>query len=162
MFKNFFITAWRNLYRNKLFTLLNIAGLATGVTVCLFMSVWLKRELSFDNFHPNGDAIFRISNTFKSESESFSQAPSGPALGAQLPRLLPSVKSACRFFTNVYKIKSGNNQFIESHAAIVDSNFFSFFGFKLKKGNAQQCLMSQNDIVVTENMAKKYFGDNDA
>ncbi len=162
MFKNYFMTAWRNLSRNKVFTLLNISGLAIGVTVCLFMSVWLQRELSFDNFHPNGNSIFRISNTFKSESESFSQAPSGPAFGAQLPKLLPSVKSACRIFNDVNKIKYGNNQFIESNVISVDSNFFSFFGFKLKKGNAKQCLQSQNNIVITQNMAKKYFGNENA
>src|SRR5450432_3949273 len=105
MFKNFFLAAWRNLSRNKVFTLLNILGLAIGVAVCLFMAVWLQRELSFDNFHPNGDAIFRLSNTFKSESESFSQAPSGPAFGAQLPTRLPVVKSACRLFGDQYKVK---------------------------------------------------------
>src|SRR3954454_14990668 len=102
MSKNFFLTAWRNLSRSKLLSLLNITGLAIGVTVCLFMIVWLQRELSFDNFHPNANAIFRISNIFKSESESFSQAPSGPAFAAQLPRLLPSVKSACRVFQDAY------------------------------------------------------------
>ncbi len=160
MIRSYFISAWRNLSRNKTFTLLNITGLAIGVTVCLFMSVWLQRELSFDNFHSNGDAIFRVSNIFKSESESFSQAPSGPAFGAQLPKLLPSVKSACRVFNEVYKIKSGNNQFIESKAISVDSNFFSFFSFKLKEGNTKQCLQSQNNIVITESMAKKYFGNN--
>jgi putative ABC transport system permease protein len=159
MFKNYFITAWRNLSRSKIFTLLNITGLTIGVTVCLFMIVWLQRELSFDNFHPNGNAIFRVSNTFKSESESFSQAPSGPAFGAQLPKLLPSVKSACRVFNDTYKIKSGNHHFIESNVVSVDSNFFSFFGFKLKKGNAKQCLQSQNNIVITENTANKYFGN---
>lgn len=159
MLKSFFTTAWRNLSRNKLFTLLNIAGLATGVAVCLFMAVWLQRELSFDNFHPDADAIFRIANTFKSESESFSQAPSGPAFGARLPKELPSVKSACRVFNDAYKIKYGGNQFIEPNVITVDSNFFSFFGFKLKQGNAQQCLQSADRIVVTERMAKKYFGD---
>jgi len=159
MLRNFFITAWRNLSRNKIFTLLNITGLATGVTVCLFMFVWLQRELSFDDFHPNGDAIFRISNTFKSESESFSQAPSGPAFGAQISNLLPSVKSACRIFNDSYKIKSGNNQFIESNAISVDSNFFQFFGFKLRQGSATQCLQSQNNIVLSEKMAQKYFGN---
>jgi len=159
MLRNFFITAWRNLSRNKIFTLLNITGLATGVTVCLFMFVWLQRELSFDDFHPHGDAIFRISNTFKSESESFSQAPSGPAFGAQISNLLPSVKSACRIFNDSYKIKSGNNQFIESNAISVDSNFFRFFGFKLEQGNATQCLQSQNNIVLSEKMAQKYFGN---
>src|SRR6476620_3840012 len=98
MIKNFFLIAWRNLSRNKLLSLLNITGLAIGVAVCLFMVIWLQRELSFDNFHPNGDAIFRISNTFKSESESFSQAKNGHELGEQLPRLLTTVKSASSFF----------------------------------------------------------------
>jgi len=84
MLKNFFTTAWRNLLKNKTYAFLNITGLAIGVAVCLLIGVWLHRELSFDNFHPKNDEIFRISNTFKSESESFSQAPSGPAFG-QLP-----------------------------------------------------------------------------
>ena len=158
MIKNFFLTAWRNLSRNKLLSVLNITGLAIGVAVCLFMIVWLQRELSFDDFHPNAKSIFRISNTFKSESESFSQAPSGSALGAQLPKQLPSVIAACRVFDDEYKIKYGNTQFIESNAITVDSNFFSFFGFKLLQGNIQQCLASPDRIVITENMAKKYFG----
>jgi putative ABC transport system permease protein len=161
MFKNYFITAWRNLLRNKVFTLLNVAGLAIGVTVCMFMNVWLQRELSFDTFHPNGDAIFRISNTFKSESESFSQAPSGPAFGAQLPKLLPSLRSACRVFSYSGKFKSDGDLFIEQNVQLVDSNFFNFFGFKLIKGNAFQCLSSPDNIVLTEHIAKKYFGNND-
>ncbi len=159
MIKNFFLTAWRNLSRNKLLSVLNITGLAIGVAVCLFMIVWLQRELSFDDFHPNAKSIFRISNTFKSESESFSQAPSGSALGAQLPKQLPSVLATCRVFNDEYKIKYGDNQFIESNAITVDSNFFSFFGFKLTQGNIQQCLASPDRIVITENMAKKYFGN---
>ncbi len=162
MIRNFFVTAWRSLSRSKVFTLLNVSGLAIGVAVCLFMTVWLQRELSYDNFHPNGGAIFRVANTFKSESESFSQAPSGPALGAQLPGLLPSINSACRVFTDAYKIKYNSSQFIESNAISVDSNFFSFFGFKLKLGNAKQCLQSPDEIVITENMAKKYFGNDNA
>jgi putative ABC transport system permease protein len=80
MFRNFFITAWRNLVRNKINTSLNVTGLAIGVVVCLLIGVWLQRELSFDDFHPNAENIFRITNTFKSESETFSQAPSGVAL----------------------------------------------------------------------------------
>src|SRR3954452_8563360 len=159
MIKNFFFTAWRNLSRSKLLSLLNITGLAIGVAVCLFMIVWLQRELSFDDFHPNANSIFRVSNTFKSESESFSQAPSGPAFGAQLPKQLPSVVSACRVFNDVYKIKYGTNQFIETDVINVDSNFFNFFGFKLKQGNIQQCLQSPDRIVITGNMAKKYFGN---
>ncbi|MBK7872144.1 MAG: hypothetical protein IPJ74_16480 [Saprospiraceae bacterium] len=65
----------------------------------------MQRELSFDNFHPNGEKIFRLTNTFKSESESFSQAPSGAAFGAQLPKLLPEVEAGCRLFEEAFKIK---------------------------------------------------------
>src|ERR1041385_7466135 len=105
MFRNFFITAWRNLSRNKIYTLLNVSGLTIGVVVCLLIGVWLQRELSFDDFHPNGDKIFRLVNTFTSESESFSQGPSGPAFGAQLPKQLPAVPSACRLFSDKYKLQ---------------------------------------------------------
>ena len=148
MFKNFFITAWRNLARNKVFTLLNVCGLTMGITVCLIIGVWLQRELSFDSFHPDANHIFRLANTFKSESESFSQAPSGPAFGAQLPKKLPAVKSACRIFPNEFKLKAGSNQFVEPNCAFVDSNFFSLFGFRLQKGNPLQVLLSPEQIVV--------------
>src|SRR5215475_906580 len=122
MIKNFFITAWRNLVNNRSFTFLNVSGLAIGVVVCLLIGVWLQQELSFDNFHPDNDNIFRISNTFKSESESFSQAPSGIALGAQLPKQLPIIKSACRVFRLEHIFKAGENQFFEPSTLVVDSN----------------------------------------
>ncbi len=70
MFRNYFKTAWRNLAKNKVFTLLNITGISISVVVCLIIGIWLTRELSFDNFHSNCSQIFRISNTFKSERES--------------------------------------------------------------------------------------------
>lgn len=158
MFRNFFITAWRNLVRNKINTSLNVTGLAIGVVVCLLIGVWLQRELSFDDFHPNAENIFRITNTFKSESETFSQAPSGVALGAQLPKQLPSLKSACRVFNFEDKFKGNNNQFFESNTLAVDSNFFSFFGFHLQQGQPTQVLSSPNQIVLSEKTAIKYFG----
>ena len=161
MIKNYFKTAWRNLIKNKVFTLLNITGLSISVVVCLIIGIWVTRELSFDNFHPNANNIFRISNTFKSESESFSQAPSGPAFGAQLPKQLPIVKSACRIFSGSNKMKFGDRQFFEPDVINVDSNFFSFFGFRLIKGNPRQVLQSPSQVVLSEDMAVKYFGNAD-
>lgn len=158
MLKSFFMTGWRNLFKNKIYSLLNISGLAIGVVVCLVISVWLQRELSYDNFHPNGDQIFRITNTFKSESETFSQAPSGVALGAQLPKQLSAIKAACRIFRFEYKFKAGDNQFFEPNTLVVDSNFFSFFGFRLEQGQPAQVLNSPNKVVLSEKMAIKYFG----
>src|SRR5678816_2306155 len=89
MIKNYFKIAWRNLARNRTFALLNVFGLTIGISVCLLIGIWLQRETSYDDFHPNGKQIFRIANKFRSESESFSQAGSGSALGAQLPKHLP-------------------------------------------------------------------------
>jgi putative ABC transport system permease protein len=161
MIKNYFKTAWRNITRNRTFTLLNVSGLAIGVVVCLLIGVWLQRELSFDNFHPAGNKIFRLVNTFKSESEAFSQALSGPAFGAQLPKELPAVRSACRLFGDQYKVKSGDEQFFESNVIEADPNFFQFFGFRLKKGQPATCLQSFYQVVLTEKLAIKYFGNDD-
>jgi putative ABC transport system permease protein len=161
MIKNFFITAWRNVTRNKTFALLNVLGLTIGIVVCVVIGLWLQRELSYDNFHPNGKQIFRIANTFKSESESFSQAGSGPALGAQLSKQLPSIQSACRVFDQVFKVKSDNNVFVESNCVAVDSNFFSFFGFQLKRGQTEKVLMRPDQMVISEKLAIKYFGNAD-
>jgi putative ABC transport system permease protein len=158
MFKNYFTTAWRHLIKNKTYSLLNILGLTIGVVVCLLIGVWLQRETSFDNFHPNSNKIFRIANTFKSESETFSQAPSGVALGAQLPKQLSSIKAACRVFRFENKFKVGNNQFFEENVLDVDSNFFTFFGFRLAKGLPAQVLHAPDQLVITAKTALKYFG----
>jgi len=160
MLRNFFTTAWRNIIRNKTFSILNVFGLTIGIAVCIFIAVWLQTELRFDNFHPNGKQIFRIANTFKSESESFSQAGSGTALGAQLPKHLPGIQSACRVITTeIFKVKSENDQFIESNCIIADSNFFNFFGFRLKKGQPDKVLSRLDQLVISEKLAIKYFGN---
>ncbi len=161
MIKNFFLTAYRNLARNKKFASLNIIGLTIGVTVCLLIGIWLQRELSFDHFHPNVKQIFRLANTFKSESESFSQGPSGPAFGAHLTQQLPAVQSTCRLFDELFKVKAGNEQFIEPNCMIVDSNFFSFFGFRLIRGQKEKVLLNPEQLVLTEKLAIKYFGNAD-
>ncbi|WP_128546005.1 ABC transporter permease [Larkinella soli] len=158
MFRNFLVTAWRNLTNHQMVTLLNIVGLALGVATCLLIGVWLRRELQFDDFHPAGHRIYRLSNTFKSESESFSQAPSGPAFGAQLPRQLPAVEAACRIFRDQFKLKAGNEVFFESGGMFADSSFFRFFGFPLRLGRPEQVLETPNQIVLTEKTALRYFG----
>src|SRR6187402_3786008 len=127
MKKNYLTTAFRVLLRDKKYTLLNVTGLTLGVGVCLVIGIWLQRELSYENFHPGGDHIYRIANTFKSESESFSQAPSGPALGAQLPKQLTSISSACRLFREGFKVTIDKEQYVESTCGAADPNFFDFF-----------------------------------
>lgn len=161
MLQNNLKVTLRNLRKNLLTTSLNTTGLATGIAVCLFVLVWVQRELSYDNFHPDADRIFRVVNTFKSESESFSQAPSGPALGAHLPEELPEVEAGCRYSDGSDKLTVGDKRFFEDDIQIADSNFFQFFNFRLLKGNPATALSGVNNIVLTESLAKKYFGNAD-
>lgn len=153
-----FRTAIRHLLKNKMAAFLNIFGIAIGVATCLTIAIWAGREWSFDDFHPNVDAKYRIWNTFKSESETFSQAPSGIALGAQLPNHIPAITSACRIFNNGGKFTYGDKTFFEPRTSVVDSTFFTFFNFKLLAGQPDQVLRTPNEIVITESIAKKYFG----
>lgn len=161
MFRNYLLITFRQLRKNLLTSGLNIAGLATGIAVCLFIAVWMQRELSFDNFHPDGDRIYRVVNTFTSESESFSQAPSGPALGARLPENLPEIEAACRYFDASDQLTVGDRQFFEDDIQFADSSFFNFFNFPLLQGLPDKVLSGPDQIVLTESLAKKYFGNYD-
>jgi putative ABC transport system permease protein len=161
MKKNYLITAFRVLLRDKKYTSLNVLGLTLGVVVCLIIGIWLQRELSFDKFHPGSEHIYRVSNTFKSESESFSQAPSGPALGAQLPKQLTSITSACRLFREGFKVTVEKEHYVESTCFSADPNFFSFFGFELIEGQSDYVLATADKVVLTEKLAIKYFGSVD-
>jgi len=135
MFKTLFITAWRHITKNKTAVIVNVSGLAIGIATCLIIGVWAERELTFDQFHRDADAKFRLWNTFTSEAESFSQAPSGIALGGQLPKHIPDIKSACRVFNASYKVKYQSEVHFEPDAIIADSSFFSFFSFPIIKGS---------------------------
>ncbi|MEJ1242296.1 hypothetical protein WBG78_29375 [Chryseolinea sp. T2] len=98
-------SAIRHLFKNKTAALLNVAGIAIGISTCLLIMIWAQREWSFDDFHTNVDNKYRVWNTFKSESETFSQAPSCSALGAQAPQHIPSIVSTCRIFGNSFKLR---------------------------------------------------------
>ncbi len=142
-------------------TTLNIAGISIGVATCLLIVIWAEREWSFDSFHPRVDNKFRVWNTFTSESETFSQAPSGVALGAQLPNHIPAIVSACRIFNSGAKVRFEDRVFFEKRVIIVDSSFLNFFGFKILRGQAHTALRNATEILINEATAIKYFGSID-
>ncbi len=159
MIRTYIKLALRNIARNKFISALNILGLSVGIAVCLFIGVWVERELTYDNFHTDADRIFRLSNTFKSESESFSQAPCGPALGANLPREMPEMEAACRWTDGSGKISVGDRHFFEQDLIVADSNFFRFFTFPLVSGDPDRALAQPGSIVLSEQLARKLFGN---
>jgi putative ABC transport system permease protein len=158
MFKAILFTAWRHLAKNKVSAFLNVTGLTIGLATCLVIAIWAERELTFDNFHTNADAKFRIWNRFKSESETFSQAPSGVALGAQLPKEIADIASACRVFRTGFKIRYNTEVHFEQEGIIADSTFFSFFDFPIIGGSLHQLLRTPDQVVFTRSTAIKYFG----
>ena len=158
MIHKLYRSAIRQLSRNRAAAILNISGIAIGVATCMLIAIWAERELSFDDFHPNVNNKYRLWNTFTSESEIFSQAPSGTGLGAQLPKHIPAIMNTCRVFNGDYKLRYDDKAFFENKVITVDSNFFSFFGFKLLNGNVGRVLHSPNNVVLSEATAIKYFG----
>lgn len=162
MINNYLSISFRNLWKHKANSLLNILGLTMGLTSFLLIMIWVNHEKGFDGFHEKADRIFRISNSFTSETEKFSQAPSGPALGAQLHKLFPEVTNGLRFGSNSAQITVGGRSYFENDMAVVDAGFFSFFDFELLVGNKNTVLKEVNSLVITESTAIKYFGTTDA
>ncbi len=159
MFKNYLKISVRNIKKNRLTSFLNILGLTISITSFLLILIWIQQEKNFDAFHENAENIYRIPNTFTSESESFSQAVSGPALGAQLDELFPQIVNACRFGQTTAIIKYEDQTYFENGIRVVDPNFFEMFTWEALEGYQNEFFKELNSIVLTESLAKKYFGN---
>jgi putative ABC transport system permease protein len=157
MIKNYFKIAWRNLRKNKVFSLINILGLTIGITVCMMIFLFIMNEFSFDNFHKNGKDIYRV---MRSYDESKDAAPwlSGPYATALLNDYPKEIKKAVRVMPSNDLISFGTNSFNEKNVYIADPGFFALFSFPLIRGNATTALKEPGSIVLTETTAKKYFG----
>ena len=158
MFKNYFKTAWRSLWRNKLFSGLNIFGLATGMACSILIFLWVHDELSFDKFNHNASNIFRI--TDKTSDQEYAVVP--PSLAYAIQTQIPAIKNATRVVSVQKMITVGTNKFDEKNIYYADSNFLQIFNYPLLSGNVATALSSPNSVVLTEKTAKKYFGSADA
>src|SRR6185437_13763033 len=159
MFKNYFKTAWRNLVKSKVFSFINIIGLTIGITVCMMIFLFVTNEFSFDNFHKDGDRIYRLMREFKNEGKTSDVAYVSGAYAPALMNDFPSdIQSTVRVNTNDNLITIGDKSFHEKKVINPDSNFFTFFTFPLIKGDPQTALQDPHSVVLTETTAKKYFG----
>ncbi|WP_111307292.1 ABC transporter permease [Confluentibacter sediminis] len=158
MFKNYFKIAFRNLWRHRLFSFLNILGLTVGMTACFLIFTYVNFETSYDNFHSKSDRIYRIVADLKTPTEVING--SGPSW-AVAPHIteFPEVETAIRVMQNVILFKKGNVKFNEPEALFADPDFFTTFDFPLVKGDSKTVLTEPLSIVLSETLAKKYFGD---
>lgn len=162
MFKNYLKTAWRNLKKNTLLSSINILGLTIGITVCLMIFLFILNEFSFDNFHKDGDRIHRVMRGFKNDGKSMQV---GYLSGMYAPALANDFKQELNAVLRVsqtdHLVTIGDHSFHEKKSVIADSDFFRFFSFSLLKGDAATVLKNPNSVVLTEQLAIKYFGSAD-
>ena len=162
MFQNYFKTALRNLLRNRVYSLINILGLSIGLAAAMLIMLYVKDEVSYDRFHKNFNQIYRVDREIARADGSIDNSGySGYFQGPRFTASIPEIKSFVRFWQTTADTKKGND--IQSeYVCIADSNFFSDLSFPLLSGNPKTVLLEPNSVVITEDMAKKYFGSSDA
>ncbi len=157
MFKNYLIVALRHLRRGKAFTFINGAGLALGMAACLLILLYVQDEFSYDRHHEKADRIFRVTQA--------EMVATPPPLAAALADAYPSVTAYARILPTLgdvlIKKDTGDNQFYEKSFHWADSTIFDVFTFPLVQGDPRRVLAEANTLVITEEIAAKYFGDED-
>jgi putative ABC transport system permease protein len=160
MFKRNILTAFRSLKKDLSYTITNLAGLTIGITCCLLILSFVKYELSFDQFHTKKDRIYRVNYDVLMGGDQ-TVSPSVPVFVApELKKRFPEIEDATRFSPEwvARTIRHGNVLFDENNFCYADSNFFKIFDFKAALGNLQTALDKPNTVVITKNIATKYFG----
>jgi putative ABC transport system permease protein len=161
MLRNYIKIAFRNLLRHKAFSLINIGGLAIGMACSILILLWVQDELSFDRFHEHGERTYRLTASL-SEIDvhaAVSSAPIAPALIDKMPEIEKIVRISGH---RSDLIQVEDRMFEEKRILYADSNFLQFFTFPMLEGDVETALLHPEGIVLTEAMAKKYFGDEKA
>ena len=162
MYKNYLIVALRNLLKKKAYSAINIFGLGLGIACCMLIFIYVEYERSFDNYHSNGDRIYRFIHGFKGEDHSsfwvWNNAPIGRALADNFPEIDKVLQFSGR---SDILLTYGDKMYQEDGVFFMDSTAFEVFSWKLLKGNPKTALAAPFSIVLTETTAKKYFGDED-
>jgi len=158
MLRNYFKIAFRIIFRNKVFSAINILGLAIGLTVSIVIIVYVKHELSYDKFHINHENIYRL-GIWQTQGENITlSAISSPAMGPDISNQFPEINKFVRISTPQEGIYMFNNENFNSKQLVyADSTFFEIFTFDLLQGDPLQALKFPNSIVLAQSLAKKMF-----
>ncbi|PSL49901.1 ABC-type antimicrobial peptide transport system permease subunit [Chitinophaga niastensis] len=161
---NYFKTAWRNLIGGKSFSVINILGLSIGMAGAMLILLWLHNEISFDKFHENKDRLYEVYGlTNNSEGKSFAIPLTEQPLAPALKQNYPEVAAASHVKdVNSFLFTANNASFTGIAGAFVDPSFLQMFSFPLIAGNKNEQLKNVYSITITEKLAKKMFGNEDA
>jgi putative ABC transport system permease protein len=158
MFKNYFKIALRNLWRHKTFSIINILGLAVGISACFLIYLYVHLETNYDNFHTKADRIYRVVTDTKTPSETISQGMTTTPIAINLKKDFPEVEDAVRLGRDGFLVTKGNVKFQEERSVLADSTFFNVFDFPLVAGDKNTALKEPMSIILSQTAAKKYFG----
>jgi putative ABC transport system permease protein len=163
MIRNYIKTAWRNLLKNKFYSLINIAGLTAGLAIGIMILLWVQDELSFDSFHKKTPDIYRLElfggTGASRQIWSVGVAPIGPLSKVALPQIEDFVRITGNNNSSIYKYR--DKVFGDETAAFADPSLFSVFDFPIIHGNPADPFPNDNSVVITQKTAEKYFGTDD-
>ncbi len=162
MFKNYFKTAVRHLLRHKTISVINLLGLTIGLACSALILLYVRHELSYDQYHKNKERIYRLVSKVQGASYEAAAKVPGP-WGIMAAKELPEVRRVARFvFFNQVLVSRGEKRFYEAGGFYADSSVFDMFSFALLRGDPETALIAPNAVVITQGFAKKYFGEEEA
>ena len=166
MLRNYLKIAFRNIWKNKVFSLINILGLSIGLSAAYVIGAMVYFDLTFDKFHPNGERIYRVTTSFKSPDGDFYNAGvTVPLAQALIDLQLEELETVAPFFTtyplHVETQESGNRFKSPESVIYTDPSFFQTFEYNWLAGDKQSALQEPNKVVLSEERAKKYFPNQD-
>jgi len=161
MVRNYFKTAWRSLIRNKVYSLLNVLGLATGMAVALLIGLWVYDQYSYDRFLPNYQQAYQVRFNYNNNGNIHTQSEVCLPLAEALKNDIPEVAYAAPAFGPVTNTLGLGDKKLNPQGMIAGEDFLKIFQFPLLKGNAATALKDRYSIVLTQSTAKALFGDTD-
>jgi putative ABC transport system permease protein len=161
MIRNYFKIALRNIKRNSIFSILNISGMAIGMAGALLLLLWVQYEISWDRFHKNGDRLYRVLvnhtyNDGRLVQEAFTPVPLAAALKEEYPEIIRSSR-----YIKIKMALPKGNELINEEFSFVDKDFFQMFNIEFIRGDRNSALTGPHDLIITEEIAHKYFADED-
>ncbi len=162
MLKNYLKTAFRNLVKNKFYSLINIIGLAVGIATCLLILLYVSDELSFDRYNTKAQRIYRVNNEIKFGDNHIDLAVAPSLMGTTMVKEIPEVEQYTRIqWHGSLLIKKGNENLREDRVAYGDSTLFEVFTLPMISGDPKTALREPHSLVISEMIAKKYFNSVD-
>lgn len=160
MIKHYLKLTIRGLSTSKGYFFINLLGLTIGITAFILIILWIKTETSYDKFHKNGDNIYRVDYLLYEEGILEQHSASGSAaIGREMKNMFPEVEKYTRFYRTESLVKYGDIAFKEKNILFAQSSFFDIFSFPLVDGNPDTSILAINHAVITEETARRYFGN---